>query len=293
MTDKTELELVEEETEEAFPVTHLFAPRWYLNGFPKSGTHLLVSMLLPQARAMPPMQFHPKEWVGTFQFHSWSEEWGDIRRICYSLGHLRPGHYYKGHCGHTPELAGFLWRLGVAHVFIHRDLRDVAVSQAHHILSDKKNWKHPEKDAYQALGGFDEALEAVIVGLETEKTYYPGVVGRWVHYAPWLEEDWVLPVRFRDLRQEPVVWAGRILEYGLWRLADTWGLELIKPGEAFEGVTQEMAESSQNTGDSPTFRKGNVGDWQDVFTERHRRLFKESDTDDWLVKLGYETSADW
>lgn len=293
MTEKTELELVEAEDEEEFPITHLFAPRWYLNGFPKSGTHLLVSMLLPQARPMPPQQFHPREWVGTFQFNSWSEEWGNIRRICYGFGHLRPGHYYKGHCGYTTELANFLWHLGVAHVFIHRDLRDVAVSQTHHILSDKENWKHPEKDKYRDLGGFDEALEAVIVGLQTEKAYYPGVVARWAYYAPWLEKDWVLPVQYRDLRLEPVEWAGKILEYGLWRLADTWGMELIKPGEAFADVVQEMADSSQDTDTSPTYRKGMVGGWREAFTERHKRLFKETDKDGWLVRLGYEEDAEW
>jgi hypothetical protein len=43
---------------------------------------------------------------------------------------------------------------------------------------------------------------------------------------------------------------------------------------------------------SPTFRRGEVGSWQDHFTSAHKSLFKEQ-AGDLLVKLGYEASDGW
>ena len=288
-----DIEVMEDDEEAEIPPERIFAPRWFLNGFPKAGTHLLVSMMNAHANPMPSMQFQPKEWLGTFHFNSWSDKWADIRKVAYSFGHLRPGYFYKGHCGHRADLETFMWFLGVAHVMIYRDFRDVAVSQTHHILSERGEWKHQDKDAYRELGGFDEALAAVIAGLQTERCYYPGVMERWALYAPWLDVAWVLNISYEEGRTDPVAVAKRLIEYGLWRLCDIFEVEMIEPGEGFEEMAQAMAEASQDTEHSPTFRRGVVGGWREAFTDKHKRLFKESDKQNWLVRLGYESSADW
>ena len=54
-----------------------------------------------------------------------------------------------------------------------------------------------------------------------------------------------------------------------------------------------MVEGSQNTDASPTFREGKTGGWREAFTDRHKRLFKESDAGGWLVRLGYEENDNW
>ena len=43
---------------------------------------------------------------------------------------------------------------------------------------------------------------------------------------------------------------------------------------------------------SSFFRKGVVGDWRNVFTERDKYVFKE-EAGDLLIKLGYEEDSDW
>lgn len=45
-------------------------------------------------------------------------------------------------------------------------------------------------------------------------------------------------------------------------------------------------------GGTPTFRKGQIGEWKESFTEEHKTVFKER-MGDILIKLGYETSYDW
>jgi len=54
-----------------------------------------------------------------------------------------------------------------------------------------------------------------------------------------------------------------------------------------------MVAGSENTDVSPTFRKGTAGQWQEAFTDEHKRLFKATDTNGWLVKLGYEDNEGW
>jgi len=53
----------------------------------------------------------------------------------------------------------------------------------------------------------------------------------------------------------------------------------VKPpkidGETMRRVVTAMVASGQDTSKSPTFRKGLVGGWRDVFTPEHVRLFNE------------------
>lgn len=267
-----------------------FAAKWYLNGFPKSGLHCAVQFMKPLARLMPPGQLHPLPWVGTFKHNSWSDEWQDITAQLYNLCRLWPGHYFKGHCAWQPEIEHFMWYAGLAHVFIFRDLRDVAVSQAHHILSDDPIFNHPGRDQYRDLGGFDEVLEAVIVGLDC----YPGVVDRWRLYAPWLDVAWVFQFRYEDALKNPPGMAERLVQYGLERFGGIFGLRLRPAEGQMEMAVEAMVHSAvDKREESLTFRQGKAGGWMEAFTERHKVLFKETDRDGWLVRLGYEQDDDW
>jgi hypothetical protein len=73
-------------------------------------------------------------------------------------------------------------------------------------------------------------------------------------------------------------------------LAEIFGVEFKKP--EITRLIDLMTESAQSI-DSPTFRKGQPGEWQHSFTNEHKDLFKEIDKDNWLIRLGYETSQDW
>lgn len=273
-------------------VQQIFDARWICNGFPKSGTHLLVQMVNPVARYNPGTEagLFKKPWTGTFAHNSWTNERVSLEQTCFKAGRILPGHMLKAHLGHSEELERFLYLLGVVHVFIYRDLRDVAVSQAYHILnSDDERLAHPEPELYRGLGGFGEVLSAVIGGLGR----YPGVLARWRHYAPWLDVNWVLSVRYEDLRADPEAWAERIFCHGMNRSAATWNREVGFEESGLRAVINVMVKASTLREKSPTFRKGNVGDWRDEFGPGHVRLFKETDGDGWLVRLGYEESGDW
>ena len=118
----------------------------YICGFPKSGLHL--AELMGFATAGP---VEPKNWLGSFDDNSWSTKWVNIDRYIERVKEHPPGTMLKGHTGYRPEIEKAFFENGTAVAFIYRDLRDVAVSQAYHVLSDKDNQVHPGKEIYKQI----------------------------------------------------------------------------------------------------------------------------------------------
>ena len=263
--------------------------RVYANGFPKSGTHLLEQMVQTM---LYPVRFADVEgqrkgpWAGSFYDHSWTKHWAPTPAIYRRLGFLRDGHYMKGHMGYRQDIETFLWGLGCAVVFIYRDLRDVAVSLTHHIITRGGSHSHPEW--YEVLG-FDGALTAVIRGLHQ----YDGVVERWEEYAGWLDVEWVMSIRYEDVLANRREVCGDVIRYIVGHNAQFRGYHATIPEEEFERAVDAMVENSLDTEHSPTFRKGVAGGWREVFRPWHVDEFKKSDANGWLVKLGYEDDEDW
>jgi hypothetical protein len=269
--------------------TEALGARFYLNGFPKSGLHLLGQTISPIATMMPP-DWLEAPWIGMFQGKSFTEERAPIDQITFGLARTKEGHYLKGHCGFDPDLERYMFYSGIIHLFIYRDFRDVAVSQAYHILSsDNVTRFHPDKHMYKDLGGFDEVLSAVITGLGD----YTGVMSRWEHYAPWLGVDWTLSLKFAALRREPMIVSEFIIQHMIDRLSKIMRMGTKVDHDILRKVVISMSEAGKERKKSPTFRKGRVGDWKKVFTPKHVEEFKESDKNNWLLKLGFETKEDW
>jgi len=207
---------------------------------------------------------------------------------------LQQGHYAAGHIGWTEALARFMEQSRMAHVFIVRDLRDVAVSQAFHILSpDNANHRHSAKAMYRAIEreqGFDGVLEAVITGVGP----FPGVCELFEAYAPWLEERNVHHVRFEDAIEDLQGTAAGMLTYGIERFTqDVWQDRFMVDRTQFNQTTKRMADLAARKEHSPTFRHGVAGDWETHFKDRHVKLFKEHDRGEWLIQLGHEQNTNW
>ena len=265
-----------------------FKPRFYLNGFPKAGLHLLTMLVMGVCR--PYVDTFRDMWAGTFGGNAWTNGEGDLRFVLYRIGQVPPGHYLQAHAGYFPDLEKMLRWTGVAHVFIIRDLRDVAVSQAHHIISsDNVRYMHPAKKAYTMLGGFDEVLIAVIEGLGP----FPGVMDRWRLYAPWLDVEETLVVRYEEARADLEATARQVLEHGLAQIYPLQGEQLKVEASMFDQQVKGMLATGGNPQLSPTYRAARVGDWREAFKYHHKAAFKATDADGWLVRLGYEEDDTW
>lgn len=265
------------------------APRWVLNGFPKSGLHLLMLMVQPLADPIEKHAIFDLPWTGTFYGNGWLRDRLPVPNVAYRTSMLKPGEFVLSHCGYDNDLEAFLRLFGASKVFLYRDLRDVAVSQAFHVLSDDDDSHvHQDKDLYRALGSFDKTLEAVIVGLGK----YPGLIERWEDYAPWLDEEWVFKTTFEDLIQNPYGTAEKILRYGFGRPYAIYDKTIPFFDDAIKAASHLMVSHGKMTEKSATFREGKVGNWRNHFNDHHKSLFKETDNG-WLTRLGYEQTNDW
>jgi hypothetical protein len=262
--------------------------KFYLNGFPKAGLHLLAQLIKPIAREMPRDQFDAP-WVNTFQGNSYVLDRVPLGQTTFGIGRTREGYFTKGHSCYDPDLDSFMNFLGIMHIFVYRDLRDVAVSQAFHIMfADNEHLLHPDPELYMKLGGFDKVLSAVIEGIEE----YPGVMERWDLYAPWLAPEWVLKMPFERMLNHTKNSAFRIMQYMIVRMASIKSSEAVVDTEIAEHTMNLMVRSSDRTHHSPTFREGKTGSWRKHFTQKHVEQFKKTDSG-WLVQLGYETDDNW
>lgn len=266
-----------------------FKPKYVLNGFPKAGTHLAEAYLLPILQPVQGSELWGQNWAGTFEGHSWTEDWIPDTVTCYKIARLTDGHFLKAHMGHTEDLERFMYFQGACHVLIYRDFRDVALSQVYHIMGKAKRLNHPNRDLYRQLGGVEEILKAVIEGIDI----FPGVMQRWGHYAPWLDVEWGNSISFEEMRNRPHTAARSFITFGYGRLAGVLQTEIRANEELFKPKLAAMVKASQERKASPTFRKGVSGQWKRVFTEEHKELFKETDRDGWLVRLGYEEDDNW
>lgn len=263
--------------------------KFYLNGFPKAGLHLLTGLMRPLAKPMYGDLFHAP-WVSSHQGNSWKSDLHPHSQVCFGIGRTAEGHYTNGHLGYDIIYDLFMDRLGIIHIFIYRDPRDVAVSQAHVLWHggeehDKSNSdiEHPARHEFRAMADFDEVLSAVINGHED----YPGVMARWDLYAPWLPRSWMLSVKFEDIIDDRAVVAEQILDHMTARLNSILVADMkLETGTKIE-LVKAMMVSSHDTDASPTFRRGAVGDWREYFTETHVKQFQKSDGANELIQLGY------
>ena len=269
--------------------TRELAARFYLNGFPKSGLHLLAQMMNPIAHQMP-KDWLDTPWVGMFQKQSFTDERAPINQITFGLARIWEGCYMKGHCGWDQVLEDYIYYSGIVHIFIYRDLRDVAVSQTYHILNaDNKKLFHPDQKLFHALGDFDDILSAVIQGVDI----YPGIIHRWEQYAGWLDVDWTLSIKFSVIRDQPIIVSEIIVAHMISRLTKILRMGTKIEEEKLKRVIVTMSQAGKMRSQSPTFRKGKVGSWKEHFTKKHIEQFKETDKANWLLKLGFVQELDW
>ncbi|NIV36795.1 MAG: hypothetical protein GWN58_47380 [Anaerolineae bacterium] len=275
----------------SLPTAQLPGPRLYLNGFPKSGLHLLWCWSLAFVEG-PAWEKRP--WAGTFEGHAWTTQWADTEQLFTRLGLLRPGTYLKAHTGWREDIERKMFDLGLVHIFVYRDPRDVAVSQAYHILAATDNPDetgkalfHPGASAIREMAqdDFDYILAASIAGYGP----WAGVIERWELYAGWLDVDWTLSLKYEDMRHKEFEIAQLLIRYVYGRTARVAGYQLGLFQKDLDESTKHLLQVAEKAREhSPTFRKGKTGGWREHFTPDHIELWKQHDPTNWVERLGYE-----
>ena len=196
------------------------------------------------------------------------------------------GMFVTAHARFHPALVSALEDLDLKHVFLIRDPRDVAVSHGFYV---QKETRHPQHDHYtNVLTSDGERLMATIHSFKTNvvdgiarQSSFDTLAGS----LPWLAHSSTLVVRFEDLIGPRGGGDERVQRETIRQIGDFVGRPLR--GDQAVAVAQKMYGKQ-----SSTFRKGQVGDWHNHFSEEHVSAFKDI-MGDRLIALGYEQDMDW
>jgi len=176
-----------------------------------------------------------------------------------------------GHIPYNPEYAECVQARPTKVLFNVRDPRDIVVANFYNINKIYFKGKYPgakgnghlnlqNKDGVLVVNSKDPIAELI----EIE-------AGRWPHWLGWLQHDFVMKVKYEDLRLHGVETLKKIAEF-------------IAPYPLdYEAASGNLMPRQRN----PTFRAGRVGDWKTEFSDKHKKL-AERLLGDTISKLGYE-----
>jgi len=184
-----------------------------------------------------------------------------------------------------------------------RDGRDQAVSWMHHLWRSAKDQGgifdlEPEESARR--DAFHQNPQEFLIsgeGIYLEKRLRSTAeawkirVGTAIEDGPTLLGAHYVEVRYEDLLEKPEEEARRLFEF-LGADASEETVNRCVESASFEKLSGRERGQENYTLDFRKHRKGIAGDWQNVFTEEDKRIFKE-EAGDLLIKLGYEESNQW
>jgi len=253
------------------------APIVFGNAIPKSGSHLIIQVLLGLTD------------IGPFVdpgFPPVNRDEANLKLqpelILSNLRAMRAGDIGYGYIGCEEPYLGLLAAPERATVFIHRDPRDVIVSSVFYI--SEINPGHALHEYYnQEFGSVEERINAEITGIDDPENRYSGVRKRFEKYIGWLDQPSVLSLRFEEIILARDEAFSRLLDYLEGR-----GAKFAVPRDQALAALHATIQPKK----SGTFRKGQPGNWREHFTEANKALFKES-AGDILIRLGYEKDNDW
>ena len=249
-----------------YPYYKMFAPKIVANSIPKSGTNLLL-------KVFDNVGYLKRANTGVDFLMSLSEVKDILRR-------LRRGEYLYAHLFYTPEYQRFMEEFSVKHVLIVRDPRDVVVSHAFYVS------RQPLVRLYQLYKSLESTRERILTSIRgvpddfIEGQYGLDSIGeRYRKYVPWLDDPQCLVVKFEDLIGSHGKGNDKNQLQAIQAVISHLGLKVR--GKGLRLLINNLYDVN-----SPTFRKGQIGSWQD---------FLDADMLDMLAKdktiyqlFGYE-----
>ncbi|HSL43578.1 MAG TPA: sulfotransferase domain-containing protein [Anaerolineales bacterium] len=245
--------------------------------FPKSGTHLLDQVLLGFSKVAPYAK----------RLHSFYAEYeGESGRkrspeqALKWIDSLRPGDVTSAHLFARDQVIQRVCSPRFIPYFIFRDPRDVAISHVFYVTDMEA--RHVHHDYYRSLPDFNARLTVSILGQPGTDIEFPNIAERFAPYLGWLNQPSVMKIHFEDLIHDRAGTLNRIIDHFL----------VYVPLQTPQELIFESLESSINPKRSPTFRSGKTGEWKNLFTEEHKKIFKDV-AGDLLIRLGYEKDNHW
>ena len=253
------------------------APPVFGNSKPKSGSHLLLQVLAGMCQVAP-YQYVDREPIRTItkdgRRKTKEEILGELKRV-------PRGVIGWGYVEASPENVAFLCQPNRVNYFIYRDPRDLLVSQV--FFATDMQEEHGMHAFYKSLPDFDERLKVAITGIDRDGLYMVNVKKRYEGVFQWLEQNYVMCLRFEDLINNREATLNAMLDE-----VEKTGYKIPMQREKALAILMQAIQPKK----SHTFRSGKTGGWREHFTEEHKKLFKDV-AGDLVIRLGYEKNINW
>lgn len=247
------------------------------NAMPKSGSHLLIQVLLGLTQIGPFVDPGQTPLTRSDTNRNLPED-----AVMQRIKALAPGDIAYAYLHARQPYLNELSREGVAAFFVCRDPRDVIVSQIFYALEMHK--AHGMHHYYShSLKNMDERINAAIQGVQTNEAQLSPIKTKYEKYLGWLDQKEVLSLRFEDLILDRQKTLGHILDH---LAARGFGPQ---PARSEALAVLESAVAPRQSG---TFRKGQPGEWKEHFSAENKQTFK-AETGNLLQRLGYEKDSQW
>ncbi len=253
------------------------APPVFGNSKPKSGSHLLLQILNGFTQIMP-YRYADADPIRTIKKDGGRRTEDDIAA---DLRRVPRGVIGWGYVEASLENVAVLCQPNRVNYFIYRDPRDMLVSQV--FFATDMHGEHGMHNYYNSLPDFSARLSVAITGIDRDGLKMVSVKQRYEGVFQWLEQKYVMCIRFENLINERDVTLSAMLDE-----VERTGYRIPTPREKALAVLAEAIQPAK----SHTFRSGKTGGWKQYFTGEHKTLFKDV-AGDLLVRLGYENNNDW
>jgi hypothetical protein len=146
---------------------------------------------------------------------------------------------------------------------------------------------------YEDPGGFLASGEGIFLEERLRSTAedWKVNVARAIEDGPTLLGDDYTEVRYEDLLERPETEAARLFMFLGADASENVVCRCVESA-SFEKRSGRKRGQDDYALDHGKHRKGIAGDWQNVFTERDKEIFKEA-AGDLLIELGYERDDGW
>jgi hypothetical protein len=248
-------------------------PRVLANSMPKSGTHLLASLL----DGLGDLRFAGH--LVTFDCNDRHQPEQPLADLTRRLAALRNGRYLGGHLIADEVVQDRVATSGVKLLTILRDPRAVTVSGANYVLEATQ--LRDRDEALEIFPDKDSILRAMVFGHGEpgDKFHFPEIGERYAAYAAWWDSPVGLTVRFEDLiggrgggdDDEQVDRVATVLQF---------------LGYGADADTSRRLAARLFSEKAITFRTGRVDSWRE---ELPRDLTAEIENRcaSWMARLGY------
>ncbi len=247
--------------------------RILVNSIPKAGTHLLTAELA-RIEGLQNSRLHLLNTdILEDKLDNSANPAMNLERIARAVKTVRGGQYFSAHLPWSSGFEQILREENIATFFVLRDPRDVLASRYHYILGLKRHRLHsffadPSRSEF-------ERYRLLVEGHAGDPFMRP-MVEMLAQFAPWVESDITLTVRFEDLIGARGGGTDEAKHAAFQRIA-------VHAGIAADRLPDDIAQAPAKTA---TLRKGKSGGWRDELPWEVQELVEET-CGPTLRRIGY------